>query len=78
MNTSTILEFVLYITILLLLVKPLGLYMANVFQGNPCGLDKWLGKLEWQIYRMAGIQPDDQMDWKQYLKQSSGLSFSNL
>lgn len=68
MNTSTILEFALYITILLILVKPLGLYMANVFQGNPCGLDKWFGKIEYQIYRIAGIEVDEEMNWKVYLK----------
>ena len=68
MNTNNLLEIALYLAILLALVKPLGLYMAHVFQGTPCGLNRWLGKFEQQIYRLSGIQPDDPMNWKQYLK----------
>ena len=39
--------------VLVALVKPLGTYMARVYEGQPCGLDKMLGPLERLIYRVA-------------------------
>ncbi len=50
------------IVILTLLVKPVGLYIARVFQGDI----KFLKPLEDFFYRIAGIKPAEEMDWKQY------------
>ena len=36
----------LYLAVLLALVKPLGSYMARVYDGRPCGLDRVLGQLD--------------------------------
>jgi potassium-transporting ATPase potassium-binding subunit len=62
MNWSGWLQFALYILILLLLVKPLGLYMARVYQGEI----NFLAPLERFLYRLAGINPEDEMNWKVY------------
>ncbi len=51
------LQMVLYLLILLALVKPLGWYMARVFEGKPCGLDRVLGPVERLIYRASGVNP---------------------
>ena len=56
----------LYLVVLVALVKPLGGYMARVYQAEPCGLDRILGPLERLIYRMFGIRPEDEMSWKAY------------
>jgi K+-transporting ATPase ATPase A chain len=56
----------LYVVALLLLAKPLGAYMARVYQGEPIGLDRVLGWLERLIYRVAGVRPDEEMGWKRY------------
>jgi K+-transporting ATPase ATPase A chain len=57
---------VLYVVVLLALAKPLGAYMARVYQDQPFELDRALGWLERLIYRLAGVRPDQEMDWRTY------------
>jgi K+-transporting ATPase ATPase A chain len=52
--------------ILLLLAKPLGSYMAKIYQGERVVLDRVLGPVERFIYRVSGIDPRAEMDWKVY------------
>jgi len=66
MTSQGILQLLLYLTVLLALAKPLGWYMARVCEGRPCGLDRVLGPLERMIYRLAGVQADDEMNWTTY------------
>jgi K+-transporting ATPase ATPase A chain len=56
----------LYFLALLALVKPLGAYMARVYQGQPCGLDRVLGPVERWIYRLCGVHQQEEQDWKTY------------
>jgi K+-transporting ATPase ATPase A chain len=56
----------LYMTILLALVKPLGAYMAKVYENKPVFLDRLLRPLERALYRIAGVNPEDEMGWKAY------------
>lgn len=56
----------LYLGLLLALVKPVGAYMARVYDGRPCGLDRALGWLERLIYRLAGVRAGDGMEWRRY------------
>lgn len=58
---------ILYFIVLLLLIKPLGAYIANVYQGNPKRIDILLRPIEQLIYRLAQIKPREEMDWKRYL-----------
>ena len=52
---------------LALLAKPLGWYMARVYEGKPCcGMDAHLGWLERGIYRVAGVDPQEEMGWRKY------------
>src|ERR1700726_1668876 len=59
-----------YITVFLLLllvtVKPFGLYMANVLEGHPIWPLRAGARFEALIYRLCGIDPADQMGWKKY------------
>lgn len=66
MNWNNLVQSLIYLTVLLLLVKPLGIYMARIYQGKPAGLNVWLGWLERAIYRLAGTVPEQQMSWKAY------------
>src|ERR1019366_10503474 len=50
-------------------VKPLGAFMARVFEGEPTFLDKPLGWLERLVYRLAGVPLDvekREMKWTTY------------
>ncbi len=66
MTANDILQIVLYFGVLLLLAKPLGLYMARVYENQPFVLDRVLGPVERIFYRICGIRPDEEMDWKKY------------
>ncbi|MCK6629081.1 MAG: potassium-transporting ATPase subunit KdpA [Anaerolineae bacterium] len=57
----------LYMLVLLLLVKPLGAFMARVYQGEYTWLDPVLGPVERLLYRLSGVQPDKEMNWKTYV-----------
>lgn len=60
------LQFPLYIVVLLILVKPLGLYMARVYQGERTFLSPVIKPIEKLVFKMAGVNPDDEMSWKTY------------
>jgi potassium-transporting ATPase potassium-binding subunit len=66
MTGNGILQIALYLAVLLALVKPLGAYMARVYEGRPFGLDRVLGPVERGIYRLAGVRGEEEMDWKVY------------
>jgi K+-transporting ATPase ATPase A chain len=59
-------QIVIYLVVLVLLVKPLGLYMAKVYLGERTLLTPVFAPLERLTYRLAGIHPEDEMDWKAY------------
>jgi K+-transporting ATPase ATPase A chain len=66
MTGNGILQLMLYFAVLLLLAKPLGVYMARVYEGQPSGLDRVLGPVERLFYRICGINPEEEMSWKKY------------
>jgi K+-transporting ATPase ATPase A chain len=66
MTGNDIVQLVIYFGVLLLLAKPLGVYMARVYEGQPSGLDRVLGPIERLFYRLCGIKQDEEMSWKKY------------
>ena len=66
MNVSSLLQDALFLGLVLLLVRPVGRYLQRVFAGERTILDPVLRPLERAIYRLAGIDPRGEMDWKQY------------
>jgi K+-transporting ATPase ATPase A chain len=66
MTANAVLQLAFYVVVLLALAKPLGTYMARVYEGRRCGLDRALGWLERLIYRLAGVAPHQEMTWKTY------------
>ena len=57
----------LFLLIMLLLVKPLGLYMANVMEGRPHWALRLGGGFERLLYRLGGVDPATEMGWKRYM-----------
>jgi len=55
-----------FFLLLLVTVKPFGLYMANVMEGRPIWALRVGARFEAFIYRSCGIDPDAQMGWKKY------------
>ena len=64
MTLNGILQIAFYLVVLTLLAKPLGAFMARIYQREKTFLDPLLGPLERVIYRIARINPDEEMDWK--------------
>ncbi len=56
------LQIILYFLIILAVTKPMGLYLAHVFEGKAA----WMGWLERPIFRLLGIKSDEDQDWRQY------------
>jgi potassium-transporting ATPase potassium-binding subunit len=65
MNFMSILQLVVYMVVLLLCVKPLGSYMANVYEGTSV-VNRVFGPLERVIYRLFGTRETVEMNWKTY------------
>lgn len=66
MTTFGILQIAFYLIVLVALAKPLGLFMARVYEGRPTVLDRMLQPIERLIYRLCGVDPQKEMDWKVY------------
>lgn len=63
---ADIVLFGLFLMVVLLLAWPLGKYMAKVFTMEKTFLDPVFQPLERLIYRLAGINPEQEMNWRQY------------
>jgi K+-transporting ATPase ATPase A chain len=66
MTPNGFLQVALYVVVLTALTKPLGSYMARVFDGPPLLLERVLGPIERLCYRVAGVDPAEGMTWRTY------------
>src|SRR5512139_1995861 len=66
MTFSGVLQIAIYLCVLILLVKPLGSYMARVYQGERTLLHRILEPVERLTYRLSGVDPAQEMNWKAY------------
>ena len=66
MNLYSLIQLILYVVVLLLSAKPLGSFMAKVYQGERTLLDPVLRPVERLIYRAAGVKAEEEMGWKTY------------
>lgn len=60
------LQIALYILVLLICAKPLGIFMAKVLDGKNHLLSKPLGWLERTTFKIAGVDPNQEQGWKTY------------
>jgi potassium-transporting ATPase potassium-binding subunit len=60
------LQIALFFVLLVLIAKPLGSYMARVYSGEKTILSLVFKPVESFIYRLGGITPDKEMNWKEY------------
>ena len=66
MNANNLIQISIYLIVLVLTVKPLGIYMAYIYEGRPAGLNVWLASFEKWLYRICGVKPEAGMTWKEY------------
>lgn len=73
---SSVLQYVLYLAILVALAVPLGAYIKKVMDGEKTFLSKILTPCENAVYKAMRVDKDEQMNWKKYLL--SVLVFSGI
>jgi len=66
MSLNGWLQIALFIALILLMAKPMGLYMTRVFTGRRTWLDPVLVPCERLLYRITGIDPEHEMRWTEY------------
>lgn len=66
MNVYEWLQTIVFFVVLLLAIKPMGSYMARVFQGERTFLSPIFVPCEKFLYRTCGVNQDEEMGWQQY------------
>lgn len=73
---SAMIQYVLYLAILVVLAIPLGAYIKNVMSGEKTFLSKVLTPCENLIYKVTRVDREEQMTWKKYAV--SVMTFSGI
>ena len=66
MSANGYFQLALYLGVLLALAKPLGTYMARIYEGQPAVLNTLGASFEKLLYRLCGVDPAKEMRWTQY------------
>jgi K+-transporting ATPase ATPase A chain len=66
MTGNALLQLALYVAVLIALAKPLGLYMARIYDARTPAFARWLSPAERGIYEICGVRADDEMRWPRY------------
>ena len=68
------LQFALFSVVVLLSIKPVGIYLARVLERERTWLDPVLSPAERLIYRLCGIHAEVEMSWREYAYAMLGFS----
>ena len=68
------LQFAVYSAVLLLMVRPVGIYLARVLEGERTWLDPVLRPFERLIYKLCGVHAEKEMNWREYTYALLGFS----
>ncbi|MGO8753850.1 MAG: potassium-transporting ATPase subunit KdpA [Gallionellaceae bacterium] len=66
MSANGLLQIALFLGVLIALAKPLGWYMARIYEGNLPALVRWMAPLENLFYRLCGVDSKQEMRWTRY------------
>jgi len=64
---NSVLQVFLFLLLVLLITKPMGLYLNKVFAGERTWLSPVLVPVERFFYRLAGINPEEEQKWTSYV-----------
>lgn len=73
---SSVIQYILYLVVLIALAIPLGAYIKKVMNGEKTFLSKILTPCEDAVYKVMRVKKDEQMNWKKYAV--SVLIFSGI
>jgi K+-transporting ATPase ATPase A chain len=66
MNANSVTQVALFLVVLTLISKPLGVYIYRTMEGVPTWAGRLLGPVERVIYRCCRVDPRAEMSWKGY------------
>ncbi len=66
MSANGYLQIGLYFVVLIALAKPLGAYMARIYENEPAVLNRFCAPFERLIYRLCGVDPSKETGWIEY------------
>jgi len=66
MTTSGWIQILFYLAVVFAITKPMGLFMARVFNREKTFLDPLLRPLERLLYRLTGVDEQHEMKWTEY------------
>ena len=66
MTTNGWLQIIVFFASVLVLARPLGLYMVHVYERKSTRLDFLLWPVERLLYKVTGVQQEEEMTWGQY------------
>jgi K+-transporting ATPase ATPase A chain len=72
------LQFAIFAVVLLALVRPVGIYLARVLEGEHTWLDRLLRPVERFIYKLSGVNAEQEMNWREYAFALLGFSLVSL
>jgi K+-transporting ATPase ATPase A chain len=78
MSANGWLQFAIYSIVLLATVRPVGIYLARVMEGERTWLDPVLRPCERVIYKLCAVNADHEMNWRQYTWSLLGFSAVTL
>lgn len=78
MTMNGLLQIGLFFVLVILLVKPLGFYMARVFQGQRTPLDPLLRPVERVIHRLCGVAQTREQHWTGYAVAMLAFNFAGV
>lgn len=66
MTVNGWLQFGLFFAVLVALMRPLGIYIARVLEGQKTFLDPVMRPVERAIYKLSGVDVSREMTWREY------------
>ena len=66
MSANGLLQIALFLGVLIALAKPLGWYMARVYEGELPTFVRWMVPIENLFYRLCGVDSKQEMCWTRY------------
>jgi K+-transporting ATPase ATPase A chain len=78
MSANGWLQFALFCVILLATVRPVGVYLTRVLEGERTWLSPLLRPFERLIYKLCGVNAEEEMNWRQYAFAVLGFSAVSL
>ena len=78
MSVNGWLQFAIYSVVLLATVRPVGIYLTRVLEGERTWFDPVLRPFERIIYKLCGVRADKEMNWREYAFAMLGFSAASL